>query len=88
MQLDSPDNKKFGFPMRLDVDNKKEKVSKVIDFLGYFIMINNFLHQQGRKSKEQNIEQGPKVLTLWPLASLALNSLKFVFAFALVNKAI
>ena len=50
-------------------------------------MIIIFLHQQGRKSKEQNIEQGPKVLTLWPLASLALNSLKFVFAFALVNKA-
>ena len=36
MQLDSPDNKKFGFPMRLDVDNKKEKVSKVIDFFGIF----------------------------------------------------
>ena len=45
-----------------------------------------FFHQQGRMSKEQNVEQGPKVPTLWPVASLALNSLKIVIAFALINK--
>ena len=50
MQLDSPDNKKFGFPMRLDVDNTKEKVSKVIDFLGKFH--HNYLFPPAGKNEQ------------------------------------
>ena len=52
MQLDSPDNKKFGFPMRLDVDNTKEKVSKVIEILGKFQ--HNYHFFTSREEKARN----------------------------------
>ena len=60
MQLDSPDNKKFGFPMRLDVDNKKEKVSKVIEFFWDISLWLTFFASAGKKEQGTEYWTGTK----------------------------
>ena len=60
VQLDSPDNKKFGFPMRLDVDNKKEKVSKVIEFFWDISLWLTFFASAGKKEQGTEYWTGTK----------------------------